>query len=179
MATDCPQLKYLHIGSRHDYLQSRGFSDSVIETLVQRLPQLESLGLCVNGSSITEQALICIGQHCKALDSLKLPGLIDFTRYAKMGEPRPFPVLQKLHVAPDDYEALMFQVDSIEELHAIPDRIVLTMPRLRDFLPMNIRIQYPQIGSETGREEREEWNFGWAMRRFFRDGRDPFGDRSD
>ena len=108
LATYCPQLTSIAIGTAHydfEYnrnydghddlgcMKIRGISDSVITTLVQLLPNLELLDLLGDCSSLTEQALIQFGRHCKALQRLTLPHTLDFTKLANIQETGLFPTL--------------------------------------------------------------------------------------
>ena len=153
LARCCPQLIYIIIGWESDYARCYEVSDSIIEAFVQLLPNLKLFNLYADSSSLTERSLLHFGRHCKDLEQLTIPGMLDFFELAKTGEPSLFPELRRLTVAADPNEQnplhYMIQTNSYEEFSALRYRILLTMPSLQEINASSILIEWVHKGAHT------------------------------
>ena len=167
----CPKLTYIDISSVWIgyYMDCPGVSNSVIETLSQLLPELQYFTLNAHSCSLTEQALLHFGRHCKALSRLEIPGTVDWIKFMNVQEVGLFPNLRKLEVRPG-YDKRVLRLDTHEEACAIPDRISLMMPRLQELETWYITIEVPSDGPDG----KTQYDFDWAMEECLKHGRNPF-----
>ena len=174
LATYCPQLIDITIGGEDNYARCHEISDSIIEAFVQLLPNLTCFELYADSSSLTEQSLLHFGRHCKDLEQLTIPGMLDFFELANTGEPGLFPELWHLTVAAGPNEQnplryLLLQTNSCEEFYTLPHRILLVMPCLQELKARSIKIEWVDEGAHTGSDFESEMMHAIWQRNIFED----------
>ena len=103
----CKQLRILELG-REDvhsgHPRGEGITDTTIEYIAARLPNLEEIQFYIQDSPLTEESLISLGAHCKRLEGVYLSADVSFEKLVQDTQPNHFPALASVSLTQPDPE---------------------------------------------------------------------------
>ena len=79
-------------------------TDTTIEYIATRLPNLEEIQFNIQDSPLTEKSLISLGAHCKSLEGVYLSAEVSFEKLVQDTQPNHFPTLASVSLTQTDPE---------------------------------------------------------------------------
>ena len=104
----CKRLLILELGGREDFHpehpRGEDITDTTIEYIATRLPNLEEIQFNIQDSPLTEKSLISLGAHCKSLEGVYLSAEVSFEKLVQDTQPNHFPNLASVSLTQTDPE---------------------------------------------------------------------------
>ena len=134
LANHCSDLVSIVIGDEELEMGRLDITDSASEEVARALPKLQEFCLHCTTPRITENTILSLGRHCKALRRLSVGGSIDYTNLAMQGSAGLFSNLEEYYAGDRaGNRAERYVLDDMEAFEAICSAIARMMPECRQF----------------------------------------------
>ena len=95
LAENCPGLDLLHVRG-NNLVVGADINDATIDKLARLLPKLKEIELRLVKTSLTGNALLSLGLHCKGLENCKINARLSYDTFLRVDRSNLFPALHTL-----------------------------------------------------------------------------------